>query len=158
MSSRWHFVRPRYLFSDLERRSTLEDALVVLAIEFGRTPVINANGGRDHHPQAYSCMLAGGGINGGQVWGKTDERGSKILEGKVRVEDFIMPLLATRWGCRSISFSIRQVRDHSPWRTKASRWWRSLDRTSSYSRHLCHERPGRSARNVRTCWFSTSVM
>lgn len=138
MSSRWRFVRPRYLFSDLERRSTREDALAVLATEFGHTPVINANGG--------------------QVWGKTDERGSKILEGKVRVEDFIMPLLATRWGCRSISFSIRQVRDHSPWRTKASRWWRSLDRTSSYSRHLCHERPGRSARNVRTCWFSTSVM
>lgn len=75
-------------FSDLERRGTLEDALVVLATEFGRTPVINANGGRDHHPQAFSCMLAGGGINGGQVWGKTDERGSKILEGKVRVEDF----------------------------------------------------------------------
>ena len=88
MSSRWRFVRPRYLFSDLERRSTREDALVVLAAEFGRTPVINANGGRDHHPQAYSCMLAGGGINGGQVWGKTDERGSKTFEGKVRVEAF----------------------------------------------------------------------
>jgi hypothetical protein len=88
MSSRWRFVRPRYLFSDLERRSTREDALVVLAAEFGRTPVINPNGGRDHHPQAYSCMLAGGGINGGQVWGKTDERGSKTLEGKVRVEAF----------------------------------------------------------------------
>ena len=68
MSSRWRFVRPRYLFSDLERRSTREDALVVLAAEFGRTPVINANGG--------------------QVWGKTDERGSKTLEGKVRVEAF----------------------------------------------------------------------
>ena len=76
------------LLSDLERRGMLADTLVVLATEFGRTPEINANEGRDHHPQAFSCMLAGGGIKGGQVWGKTDERGSKILDGKVRVEDF----------------------------------------------------------------------
>ena len=75
------------LISDLERRGMLGDTLVVLATEFGRTPEINANEGRDHHPQAFSCMLAGGGIQGGRVWGKTDERGAKILDGKVRVED-----------------------------------------------------------------------
>ncbi len=45
----------------------LEDTLVVLATEYGRTPVINANEGFDHHPQAFSCMLAGGGIKGGQA-------------------------------------------------------------------------------------------
>ena len=88
MSSLWRSVRPRHLFSDLERRGMFEDILVVLATEFGRTPVINANEGRDHPPQAFNCMLAGGGIKGSQVLGKTDERGSKILDGKVRVEDF----------------------------------------------------------------------
>jgi hypothetical protein len=76
------------LLSDLERRGLLADTLVVLATEFGRTPEINANEGRDHHPQAFSCLLAGGGIRGGQVYGKTDERGAKILENKVRIEDF----------------------------------------------------------------------
>lgn len=76
------------LLIDLERRGMLNDTLVVLATEFGRTPEINANEGRDHHPQAFSCMLAGGGIKGGQVYGKTDERGSKVLENAVEVQDF----------------------------------------------------------------------
>ena len=75
------------LLSDLARRGMLDDTLVVLATEFGRTPEINTNEGRDHHPQAFSCLLAGGGIKGGTVLGKTDERGSKILESPVKVPD-----------------------------------------------------------------------
>ena len=75
------------LLIDLERRGLLDDTLVVLATEFGRTPEINANEGRDHHPQAFSCVMAGGGIKGGQVHGKTDERGSKVVENALQVPD-----------------------------------------------------------------------
>ena len=75
------------LLVDLERRGMLDDTLVVLATEFGRTPEINANEGRDHHPQAFSCLLAGGGVRGGQVYGKTDERGANIVENAVRCQD-----------------------------------------------------------------------
>ncbi len=75
------------LLADLERRGLLEDTLVVLATEFGRTPEINQNEGRDHHPQAFSCALAGGGIKGGTVYGKTDERGAEILENPVEIPD-----------------------------------------------------------------------
>lgn len=75
------------LLDDLHRRGLLNDTLVVLATEFGRTPEINANEGRDHHPQAFSCLLAGGGIKGGQVYGRTDETGSNVVENKVSVPD-----------------------------------------------------------------------
>ena len=76
------------LLIDLERRGMLDETLVVLATEFGRTPRINQNEGRDHFPKAFSCLLAGGGIRGGQAWGKTDKTGSNILEHKVMVPDF----------------------------------------------------------------------
>jgi len=54
----------------------------------GRAPEINSNEGRDHHPRAFTCVLAGGGIKGGIVHGKTDEEGSKVVEGAVKVQDF----------------------------------------------------------------------
>ncbi len=76
------------LLDDLDRRGLLDDTLVVLATEFGRTPEVNTNEGRDHHPQAFTCVLAGGGVRGGTVYGKTDERGAKILEKPVKVQDF----------------------------------------------------------------------
>ena len=76
------------LLDDLDRRGLLDDTLVVLATEFGRTPDINTNEGRDHHPQAFTCVLAGGGVKGGTVHGRTDERGAKILEKPVKVQDF----------------------------------------------------------------------
>ncbi len=75
------------LLIDLERRGLLDETLVVLATEFGRTPEINANEGRDHHPQAFSCLMAGGGVKGGTVYGKTDERGGKVLENAIKVPD-----------------------------------------------------------------------
>ena len=76
------------LISDLERRGLLEETLVVLATEFGRTPRINENDGRDHFPKAFSGVLAGGGIKGGQVYGVTDEAASNVLDQRVSVPDF----------------------------------------------------------------------
>jgi len=76
------------LLQDLDSRGLLQETLVVLATEFGRTPEINANDGRDHHAPGFSCVLAGGGVRGGQVWGATDENGHKVTEGLVSVPDF----------------------------------------------------------------------
>lgn len=73
------------LLTDLASRGMLEDTLVVLATEFGRTPEINANDGRDHHPKAFSCLLAGGGIRGGQVYGASDEKGFSVAESPVTI-------------------------------------------------------------------------
>ncbi len=75
------------LLTDLERRGLLDDTLVVLTSEFGRTPKINQNDGRDHYPKAFSSVLWGGGIAGGQVYGKTD-KGIEVTENKVDVPDF----------------------------------------------------------------------
>jgi uncharacterized protein (DUF1501 family) len=75
------------LLDDLSKRGLLEETLVVLATEFGRTPNINVNDGRDHYPKAFSCMLAGGGIKGGQVWGKTDKEGREVIDQKVEIPD-----------------------------------------------------------------------
>ena len=76
------------LLADLERRGMLEETMVVLATEFGRTPEINGNDGRDHSPTAFSCALAGGGIRGGQVYGESDEIGKRVADRKVEVPDF----------------------------------------------------------------------
>ncbi len=76
------------LLADLDARGLLEETLVVLATEFGRTPRINQNNGRDHYPQAFSCLLAGGGIAGGRAYGATDPTGSEILDSPVSIPDF----------------------------------------------------------------------
>ncbi|MHC4449471.1 MAG: DUF1501 domain-containing protein, partial [Planctomycetota bacterium] len=78
------------LLTDLEARGLLDETLVVLTTEFGRTPdiVTDRANGRNHYPQAFSALMAGGGIKGGQKFGKTDEEGRKIIENPVRVEDF----------------------------------------------------------------------
>lgn len=76
------------LLNDLSERGLLDRTIVVLATEFGRTPQINQNNGRDHYPRAYSGLLAGGGIKGGQIWGKTNETGEQVAENPVTVPDF----------------------------------------------------------------------
>ena len=77
------------LLTDLDSRGLLEDTLVVVATEFGRTPKINTlRTGRDHYPKAFTCLLAGGGIQGGIKYGKTDSEGHEIIEDKVTVGDF----------------------------------------------------------------------
>jgi hypothetical protein len=75
------------LLEDLHRRGLLDETLVVVATEFGRTPTINQNVGRDHYPKAFSCMLAGGGVKGGTIYGKTDKEGREVVEDKVMVPD-----------------------------------------------------------------------
>jgi hypothetical protein len=78
------------LLTDLEKRGKLKDTLVVVATEFGRTPEIKSehSDGRDHHPGAFSCVLAGGGVKGGMKYGETDSTGGKVKEDKVTVQDF----------------------------------------------------------------------
>ncbi len=76
------------LLGDLEKRGMLQDTLVVVTTEFGRTPKINQNEGRDHYPKAFSSILAGGGIRGGQIYGKTDKGGHEVTEDKVSPPDF----------------------------------------------------------------------
>lgn len=76
------------LLSDLHSRGLLSETLVVVATEFGRTPRINDREGRDHYPKAFSGMLAGGGIRGGQVYGKTDANASEVTENPISVQDF----------------------------------------------------------------------
>ena len=67
------------LLTDLEERGTLDDTLVVFLTDFGRTPRVNGSAGRDHYPHAYSVVLVGGGIRGGQVYGSTDSNGAHPL-------------------------------------------------------------------------------
>ena len=76
------------LLTDLSDRGLLASTLVVLATEFGRTPEINQNAGRDHHPAVFSCVLAGAGVKGGTVFGASDERGFHPDDGAVTVADF----------------------------------------------------------------------
>jgi len=76
------------LIEDLEQRGLLDSTLVVLATEFGRTPRINENAGRDHHPGVFSCVLAGAGVQGGAVYGQSDENGFRPDKDAVSVADF----------------------------------------------------------------------
>ena len=64
------------LLDDLAERGLLDSTLVVWMGDFGRTPIINKNAGRDHWPQCNSMVLAGGGIRGGQVVGESDSKGA----------------------------------------------------------------------------------
>jgi hypothetical protein len=76
------------LLSDLNSRGLLEETLVVVTSEFGRTPDINVNVGRDHYPKAFSGIMAGGGVKGGYVYGKTDKEGREVIENKVEIPQF----------------------------------------------------------------------
>lgn len=76
------------LLDDLAERGLLASTLVVLATEFGRSPEINKNAGRDHHPAVFSCLLAGAGVQGGVVHGASDERGFHPDRDAVTVADF----------------------------------------------------------------------
>jgi Protein of unknown function (DUF1501) len=77
------------LMDDLKTRGLLDTTLIVWMGEFGRTPQINGQKGRDHFPNAWSTVLAGGGIKGGQVVGKTGKNGGIVEERPVAVADFL---------------------------------------------------------------------
>ena len=77
------------LLVDLESSGMLESTMVVVATEFGRTPkIVNERQGRDHFPQAFTCVLAGGGVKGGFVFGETDKTGMETLSRSVSVPEF----------------------------------------------------------------------
>jgi hypothetical protein len=75
------------LLHDLHERNRLDRTLVVWMGEFGRTPRINANTGRDHYPRAFSVAMAGAGIRGGRVLGATSEGGNDVTQRPVSVAD-----------------------------------------------------------------------
>ncbi|MBA3708138.1 MAG: DUF1501 domain-containing protein [Planctomycetes bacterium] len=76
------------LLAELHQRGLLEETLVVLTTEFGRSPEITDNLGRNHHPRAFCGLLAGGGIRGGQAYGATDASGIAVADNPVTIPDF----------------------------------------------------------------------
>lgn len=80
------------LMQDLENHGLLESTTILWMGEFGRTPAINPNAGRDHFPNAWSSVLAGGGIAGGQAYGKTSPDGQTVEEGQIGVQDLLSTL------------------------------------------------------------------
>jgi hypothetical protein len=81
------------LIQDLKRRGMLDETLIVWTTEFGRTPGEDAPGGRGHHGAVFSSWLAGGGVKGGSVYGKSDDIGSRVEENQVHVHDFHATIL-----------------------------------------------------------------
>jgi len=80
------------LISDLNQRGLLDSTLIVWMGDFGRTPKINQRGpkpGRDHYPKAWTSVMVGGGIKGGQVIGKTDKQGGTVEERPISTIDFM---------------------------------------------------------------------
>ncbi len=88
-----------HLLRDLKQRNLLTSTLVVWMGEFGRTPRVNANDGRDHFPQAWSAVLAGGGVKGNQVIGQTSDDGSRVVNDPVEVGDLFRSL------CRALGIN-----------------------------------------------------
>jgi len=80
------------LMSDLSDRGMLETTTILWMGEFGRTPQINGRAGRDHFPAAWTCVFAGGGIAGGQVFGQTSDDGMQVVDGKATAPDVIATL------------------------------------------------------------------
>jgi hypothetical protein len=75
------------LIRDLDQRGMLDTTLVMITTEFGRTPKINGNAGRDHYPKVFSICLAGGGLKKGHVYGTSDPTGSEPESDPLKVED-----------------------------------------------------------------------
>jgi uncharacterized protein (DUF1501 family) len=85
------------LTQDLKSRSLLEDTLVIIGTEFGRTPFAenfdSKNIGRDHNPNGFSIVLAGGGVKAGFAYGQTDEVGANAVENPVSIHDLHATIL-----------------------------------------------------------------
>jgi arylsulfatase A-like enzyme len=116
------------LVRDLARRGLLEDTLVVWGGEFGRTPMVESSAalgrskGRDHHPQAFTMWLSGGGVKAGVTVGRTDELGFHPVERPVHVHDVqatILHLLGLdherlTFRLRGLDFRLTGVEEHHP--------------------------------------------
>ncbi len=81
------------LLTDLHERGLLKDTLVVAMGEFGRTPKVKADGGRDHWAKCYSLLLAGGGVYGGLVYGKSDKTGANPAADPAEARDILVTML-----------------------------------------------------------------
>jgi len=82
------------LIEDLQQRGLLDETLVVCVGEFGRTPKINGDNGRDHFPDLFSALIAGGGLSMGQIIGESNDEGTEIQDRPVSVQDFHATLFA----------------------------------------------------------------
>jgi hypothetical protein len=82
------------LLADLKQRGLLDSTLVLWTGEFGRTPVMQGDKGRDHNPYGFTAWLAGGGVRGGRAIGATDELGFRAIDDKVHAHDLHATLLA----------------------------------------------------------------
>ena len=87
------------LINDLKRRGMFDETLIVLGGEFGRTPFREGRTakskvlGRDHYPDCYTMVLAGGGVKGGMMYGESDELGFRVARDKVHVHDLQATIL-----------------------------------------------------------------
>ncbi|MBP6823042.1 MAG: DUF1501 domain-containing protein, partial [Acidobacteria bacterium] len=82
------------LVKDLKQRGMLKDTLVIWGGEFGRTPMVQGGSdGRDHHPNAFTMWLAGGGFKPGITYGESDELGFNVVKDRVHVHDLHATLL-----------------------------------------------------------------
>jgi uncharacterized protein (DUF1501 family) len=104
------------LLRDLKQRGLLDETLVIFGGEFGRTPMLQQDGknpGRDHHKDAFSMWLAGGGIKGGTTIGRTDDLGYHAVDSPVHVNDLhatILHLLGLDHERLTYKFQGRQYR------------------------------------------------
>jgi hypothetical protein len=96
------------LVEDLAHSGRLKDTVIVWMGEFGRTPRINQNAGRDHYPRAWSVVVGGGGIKGGMVYGSTNADGTEVKDKPVRVGD----LYATLYAGLGLEDMHGQIRDN----------------------------------------------
>jgi hypothetical protein len=93
------------LLADLKTRGLLESTLVIWMGEFGRTPRVNLEAGRDHYPEAFNLFLAGAGVRGGRVIGATDRKGVSVVERPVTVPDLFCTF------CRALGIDPRKEKD-----------------------------------------------
>jgi uncharacterized protein (DUF1501 family) len=111
------------LIADLKQRGLLDETLVVWGAEFGRTPMVQGKGedgsdnaknvGRDHHKDAYTLWMAGGGVKPGFVYGKTDDIGFHVVENPMHINDFhatMLHLLGIHHEQLTFKFQGRQFR------------------------------------------------
>ncbi|MCA9218333.1 MAG: DUF1501 domain-containing protein, partial [Planctomycetales bacterium] len=100
------------LITDLKQRGLLDSTLIVFSGEFGRTPFAQGSG-RDHNPQGFSLWMAGGGVQGGTIYGATDEYGYRVIENKLTVHDMhanMLHLLGIDHKRLNVRFSGRDMR------------------------------------------------
>ncbi|MEX0818743.1 MAG: DUF1501 domain-containing protein [Pirellulaceae bacterium] len=100
------------LIQDLDQRGLLDETLVVAIGEFGRTPKINGNGGRDHWGPVFSCALAGAGISGGQIYGASDNQGAYPIEDRVQPGELTATIFHLLGIDYQSAFTDREGREH----------------------------------------------